>query len=344
MNILITSVGRRSYMIEYFKESVGKNGKIHAANSDLTYALQTADHYLLTPPIYDNSYIGTLINYCKEHNISSIISLFDIDLPILSRNKEAFNEIGVQVIVSDPEIVSICNDKWKTYKFLTENNLKSPRTFISLEAAREAITAGEVVFPVFIKPRWGMGSIGIFEAENEIELDVFYQKTKNIIRNTYLRFEAEGSMEKSVIIQEKIEGKEFGLDIFNDLNGDHLTSVPKQKIAMRAGETDIAKVIVDTKLINFGKKISGYTRHIGNLDLDFFITDDNQYYILELNCRFGGQYPFSHLAGVNFPKAIVALLSGRKVRSSNLKFCKSLGYKDFVIRHLTSRQRETALD
>lgn len=322
-------------MIEYFKEAVGEGGKVHAANSDLTYALQTADHYLLTPPIYDNSYIGTLIDYCKEHKISSIISLFDIDLPVLSCNKEAFAEIGVKVIVSDPEIVNICNDKWKTYKFLTENNLISPSTFISLEAARAAIRVGEVVFPVIIKPRWGMGSIGIFEAENEIELDVFYQKTKNIICKTYLRFESERFIEESVIIQEKINGNEYGLDIFNDLKGDYLTTVPKRKLAMRAGETDIARVIVDSNLADFGKKISGYTRHIGNLDLDFFITDDNQYYILELNCRFGGQYPFAHLAGVNFPKAITSLITGVKPDRGNFKFNETTIHKDIIMRRVS---------
>ena len=29
MNILLTSVGRRSYLVKYFKEAVGQNGEIH---------------------------------------------------------------------------------------------------------------------------------------------------------------------------------------------------------------------------------------------------------------------------------------------------------------------------
>ena len=34
------------------------------------------------------------------------------------------------------------------------------------------------------------------------------------------------------------------------------------------------------------------------------------YYVLELNARFGGGYPFSHLSGVNLPGAIIEWLNG----------------------------------
>ena len=43
--------------------------------------------------------------------------------------------------------------------------------------------------------------------------------------------------------------------------------------------------------------------------MDVFVTED-AVYVLELNARFGGGYPFSHLAGVNLPKAIIKWLSG----------------------------------
>ena len=36
MNILLTSAGRRTYMVEYFKEVLNGNGEVHASNSDYT--------------------------------------------------------------------------------------------------------------------------------------------------------------------------------------------------------------------------------------------------------------------------------------------------------------------
>ena len=97
---------------------------------------------------------------------------------------------------------------------------------------------------------------------------------------------------------------------------------------MRAGETDSAEIIYDTELIKLGKALSDNTNHIGNLDVDLFFVN-NQFYILEMNCRFGGQYPFSHLAGVNFPKAIVQLLLYGKAEANLLEAKQgTIGIKD----------------
>lgn len=58
MNILLTSVGRRTYMVNYFKEALQGKGLVHAANSVETYAMKIADQSVLTPLIYDGNYIA----------------------------------------------------------------------------------------------------------------------------------------------------------------------------------------------------------------------------------------------------------------------------------------------
>jgi hypothetical protein len=97
--------------------------------------------------------------------------------------------------------------------------------------------------------------------------------------------------------------------VLNDLDGNFAGLVPKKKVAMRSGETDSAEVIDHNGLARVGKSLAASLKHIGNLDVDCF-EKDGKVYVLEMNCRFGGQYPFSHLAGVNYPAAIVSWLSG----------------------------------
>lgn len=318
MNILLTSVGRRSYLVQYFKEALNGIGKVHAANSsNLSPAFQFADHAIVTPIIYDKNYIPYLLDYCKHNNIGAIISLFDIDLPILSKNKKYFTEIGTTVVVSDKNVLDICNDKWKTYQFLLQNGFAAPKTYISLPEVLEDIETGKVSYPLMVKPRWGMGSIAIFEAENEQELQVFYEKTKRNILKTYLKYESQTFIEKSVIIQEKLNGQEYGLDVINDLNGKYQTTISKMKYAMRSGETDCAVTVEEHSLKNIGKKLSGCLHHIANLDVDVFIVEEKAY-VLEMNARFGGGYPFSHMAGVNLPLAIVNWLQSLPVEKKLL--------------------------
>lgn len=331
MNILITSTGRRAYMVDYFKEALNGRGKVFAANSEMTYALKIADEYVLTPGIYDTTYVDFLLSYCADNDINAIVSLFDIDLPVLAKNKNLFLEKGVKVIVSDFDFVSVCNDKWKTYKFIINNGFNAPKTFVNLPSVKEALDSCELKFPLIIKPRWGMGSLGIFEADDVEELELFYKKTKSAILKSYLRYESAENIDESIIIQEKIVGEEWGLDVFNDFDGNYLACVPKRKVAMRAGETDIAEVSTDAQLISLGKQISNITNHVGNLDVDFFIRD-GVCYILEFNCRFGGQYPFSHVAGVDFPKAIVSMLYGEAPEEKCFLYESCAGFKDLEVK------------
>lgn len=299
-------------MVQYFREALAGNGKIHAANNVETYALKSADKFVLTPKIYDVGYIDFLINYCIENKINVIIPLFDIDLPVLAQNKERFSDFNIQVIVSDLEFVDICNDKWLTFNYLKENGFNVPVSFLSIDEAVTAIENKFVNYPLIVKPRWGMGSIGIFIADNYEELVVFYNKVNKTISETYLKYEAQNSLENCIVIQERLLGEEYGLDVFNDLNGKILTCIPKKKLAMRAGETDSAIIVENKKLETLGKRISKLSNHIGNLDIDCFKIGD-EFFILEMNCRFGGQYPFAHLAGANFPQVLVDLINGEKI-------------------------------
>jgi carbamoyl-phosphate synthase large subunit len=312
MNLLLTSAGRRTYLVKYFQEALNGEGKVHASNSSFSPALQVADKSVITPLIYDKEYIDFLLKYCKENDIKAIISLFDIDLPVLAKAKKLFEKNGITVVVSNYEVTQICNDKWKTYEFFKKNNILTPKTFLSLEEVSKGLRSKDVSYPLIIKPRWGMGSIGIYTVDNQEELGVLYKKVKREIENSYLKYESRIDIDNAVLIQEKIEGEEYGLDVINDLKGNYVTTFIKKKLEMRSGETDSAVTLGDHQLERIGKQISTNLKHIANLDVDCFRVDE-KIYVLEMNCRLGGGYPFSHLAGVDLPRIIVAWLENEDI-------------------------------
>jgi len=55
------------------------------------------------------------------------------------------------------------------------------------------------------------------------------------------------------------------------------------------------------------------------MDADFFVTENNDIFLLEMNPRFGGGYPFSHEAGANVPAALIAWAIGNKLSPDWLK-------------------------
>jgi len=318
-NVLLTSAGRRNYIVDYFGAVVRPDGgKVFAINSNIdAAALWVADQYSQCPLIYDPGYESFLLDYCVKNDISLVISLFDIELPVLSGLKAKFAENGITVVVADKWFTDMANDKWKTQEFLKQHGFPTVPTFLSAEEFAAAQSRGEVNFPVFVKPRWGMGSLSLFRAFDHDDVDFYLKKARKGIANTYLKYESGADLDQAVLIQPKLPGEEFGLDIINDLNGVYQTTVVKRKVAMRAGETDVAETVNEPILEELGRKLAEISKHPGNMDIDVFF-DGTTPYILELNPRFGGGYPFSHQAGINLPEAIVRWHEGKPVDKTRL--------------------------
>jgi carbamoyl-phosphate synthase large subunit len=291
---------------------------VHVFNSVAdSSAFWQADAAVVSPSANDPRYPVFLEEYCLKHQIRAVLSCMDVDLDILAGLKEKFARLGITVIVADLWVTKMALDKWMTHAFLVKHQLPTVPIYFEPAHAMAAINKGEVQFPLFVKPRWGMGSIALRKAENGEELDFYFRKTKQIIAATYLENVIPAEEEKTVLIQPQLEGQEYGLDVINDLNGHHMVTVVKRKLAMRAGETDRAITVLHPQLEQLGAMISNLTKHPGNLDMDVF-WDGKHAYILECNPRFGGGYPFSHVAGVNLPKAIVSWLQNATVSKEAL--------------------------
>ena len=309
MNLLFTCAGRRTYLLKYFKENLSEDDKIVATDMQLSApALQVADVKLKVPAVYDPEYVNITLRICEEQKIDALFSLNDLELPILAENKAKFEAIGVTVVVSDPKVIDIAFDKYKTAQWVESLGLTAPKTYVRLEDCKKALAAGDIAFPIFMKPRWGSGSIGLESIADMEELDIYYGLLMKKIKKTILATASVG--DEYIMIQEKLTGSEFGLDIMNDLDGKNIGVSVKQKLAMRAGETDKAVTVDLPEVREMGRKIGEALGHIGNLDVDIMQRADGAYCVLELNPRFGGGFPFSYEAGVNFPKALIQMIKG----------------------------------
>lgn len=317
MNILLTSVGRRGYLVDFFKNAFFGKAKIFTSNSELTVAMKKSDGYLVSPLIYDDDYIEKIISFCVLNNIKIVMSLFDIDLLILSKNELLFSENGITLLLAPYNAIQKCNDKWATAQLLRELNIRTPRTYLSQTSVLEDVNNGDIDFPFIIKPRWGMASIGVYVVNNEDELLVLYKKCQNDILKTHLKYESAMTPDYSVIIQEYIDGYEYGIDAVNDLNENFVTCFAKQKIRMRAGETDLGKTVNTFSFHSIAEKLSNYIKHKGILSIDCIECNGNVY-VIELNCRISGHYPVSHLAGFDFPRLLSKWLYNIPVTKSDL--------------------------
>ena len=288
MNILILSAGTRNKIVQYFKKELNGEGRVIATDcSNLAPAIYEADKYYIVPRITDENYINIILDICKKEEIDTLISLIDPELSLIAKNVERFKEIGVKPIISDYDKVEMCFDKYKMYKFLVQNNFRTPKSYISKEAFLTYLKKKEIVFPVFVKPVKGSASININKISNEEELEVIWKQADNLV------------------IQEFMDGQEYGADVYIDMISEEPIAIfTKKKIKMRAGETDKSVSVKDERLFDLIKSFIEKAEFKGIIDIDIFEIN-GEYYISEVNPRFGGGYPHAYECGVNVPKMII---------------------------------------
>lgn len=324
VNVLLTSVGRRNYLVEYFRR-IPSVGRLIAVDSNPTApGLSEADDFEVIPDARSKDYIERLLDVCKLHRVDLLVPLNDLELPSLSAARAQFLGIGTTPVVSSPRVIEIGWDKIKTGSFLTAVGIAYPRTTCSLEAAKNLLDEGAFHFPLVLKPRWGSGSIGVEIVHSLDEMMWAMGLLRAKLERTILWWTSRENLEGAILFQQVAMGREYGLDVINDLAGRHVHTNIREKLGMRAGETDRARIVHDDRLMKLGRTIGEHLSHIGNLDVDVICTEDGPQ-VIDLNPRFGGGYPFAHQAGANLPLALVRWCRGEPVNDE------IVSTKDFAV-------------
>lgn len=310
MNVLLTGAGRRNFLVHYFQAALGPRGRVIACDaSPSAPALLAADEKIIVPAMDHPDYFDALLSICSENSVRLIVSVNDLELGGLARHAPRFQSIGTFPMVATPEIIARCHDKWATFCWLRANHIPTPDTYRTISDAGRAIAGGALKFPVLIKPRWGTSSIGIELAENQRELELAYEWGKIQIRRNILATMNLADPNHAFVVQEHLEGQEYGIDVINNLRCEHVATLGRRKLVMRAGNTDRALSVNESWIDRLGKVIGQGLGHPGCVDCDIMATDQG-HFVLDMNPRIGGGYPFSHMAGANLPATLIAWAEG----------------------------------
>lgn len=293
MNILILSVGTRNKVVQYFRKNLAGKGTVVATDmSALAPAIYEADKHYIVPKMSDPMYLNVILDICKEESITGVLSLIDPELSFLAEHKAEFEALGTVVIGSSYELCEMSLDKFQMYNWLTAHEYRCAKSYMDKERFFADVDAELITYPVFVKPSRGSASISISKVYDRETVELLF------------------AHEDGLMIQEFLDGQEIGADVYIDMISHEVVSIfTKKKLKMRAGETDKAVSFKDEKLFALIKRFVMDAGYNGQIDIDIFDVN-GEYYISEVNPRFGGGYPHAYESGADHMKLIVNNLEG----------------------------------
>lgn len=296
INVLVMSAGSIPgvAVINALKEQDEIAARVVAADMDeLSAGFLLADMSHIVPAASDPTFISNVRRICEQESIEVIFPIIDEELQIFADNFDLFRAIGVRVITNPPDVVRVAKDKLLTSQRCAELSVLTPQT-----VARDQIGLCELPpFPLIVKPRDGRGSVGVYKARDQRELEFFVSYVPN------------------PIVQQFIEGTEYTIDILTDFEGRLLSAVPKERLIVKSGMQTKGRTLNDTTLIEYGASISNKFGLVPRGNIQCIRDGVGKIWLVEINPKFAASLPFTIAAGVNAPQLLLKMHLGQQVDS-----------------------------
>lgn len=307
LQVLILDQGRQALPFMRSLKRAGHHVAI-ACGSKLSpgYFSRYPDRRLLWANYFEDPDIFTeqMFRYVRRHRPDVTISVGDISAGIVARNRQELLKY-TRVAVPELEVFNQAADKAKTMAFCMKEGIPCPKTFFPNEDDLEGVIA-KVPFPVMVKPRRGIGAIGLHRFENPEEL----RRHFNVLQERY----------GELLIQEFIPlegGTQFQAEAFLDAASRMKVCmvIAKPRFLPITGGTSTANVTIHRPDIQESvRKLLTGIGWTGAADVDLILDPrDNVPKILEINPRVTAGIKIGFAAGIDYADLHVRFATGQEI-------------------------------
>ncbi len=259
--------------------------------------------YLLPYPSEGTEAFLERIEYIhSREKLDVIIPNFDAELFTFMKSSERLTGLGIHTFLPTiPQYEERSKSSLPEYGKKYGVNVPRSRPILSHSDILELDKAKEFEYPVMVKGKF---------------YDAYVAYNAEQIRSHFNKISAKWGL--PVIIQEFIRGTEVNVVALGDGNGNTIGAVGMRKQYI----TDKGKAwggitIDDPKMLDLTAKIIRETKWRGGMELELIRTNDNKYYIIEINPRIPAWVYLAVGAGQNLPEALVRLALGESVPPYN---------------------------
>lgn len=225
-----------------------------------------------------------------------VVPLGDATAKFLAQRKNELKSFA-KIAVNDWPVFLYAIDKLNTMRVCQEYGISAPKTLVTDDPVK-CIKAGELKFPVVVKPRTGVGSIGFQIIHSMERLETYLSGYKN--------------ENGPLLVQEYVEqgdNPQYRADLFRDRDGIfRLVMVGKvtRWFPLDGGSGIFAYTIHDDLIAENCKKLLDAIHWNGYANIDLvWDKNTNTAKILEINGRTGATIKLDYVAGANISQLIL---------------------------------------
>ena len=309
IRVLIAGVGGGSFGLEILKALRLSELPYEIIGCDMTkqnLGFVKADKHYVLPPANNYRYLSALKHIFLQEKIDVLFPGSEPDLNTISRNREAFEDLGILVPINKKDTIDLCLNKKDTFNILDQSGITIPKTIAvdSIEAVNDID-----FFPVVIKPYLNSGgSKNTFVAQDHEELSFFCHYILKYGGNPLVQ-EYVGSYENEYTVgvlsgrdQMPISVVGIKRDIMSSLsNKIKVRSLKKEgEVLVISSGISQGRVVIDEELNRQALSIAKALGSEGPINIQCRFVDGTVY-PFEINPRFSGTTYIRALAGVNEP-------------------------------------------
>ena len=290
----MTSIGRRVSLVKTFRETFSDLYIVGGDYLKTAPALEYVDSIYELPYAIDNLYAKHVLEICKKEKIDIVIPLIDTELEVYAKFRMEFLKAGVFLMVSDEKAIKIALDKLETFHFYRDyNTFKTPYTSLLSDYNEVLFNTNKIV----LKPKNGSSGVGIHFVDKEKVIaftELLSLDTAQYIAQEYVDFDTEVTTDVFVVESKVVE------------------LCQRKRLKVRGGEVEQAITIKDKTIMKIVEEMVAPLNFVGVINIQIMIKENN-YYMGEINARFGGGFPLSYYSGANLIEHLNGLIKSKKI-------------------------------
>lgn len=257
-------------------------------------------------------YIENLLEKCREYQITHLIPANEVEIKVISQNLGLFQDAGIKVMINDPDMIEILQDKFATVRMLDKiEGITAPKTYLYNDFIEDGKT-------YIVKLRNSCGSkllkkIKTIDEINELKVDV-----------------------GDIVIQEYIdeELQEYTVGVFSD--GRNISAIIFKR-ELKHGYTSFVELVEDESIHEIAEKIVNYIDLHGYINIQLR-KHEGKNYIFEINARISGSVYFQYMLGHNIVLWWLDLLDGKIGHVYENKYKRAIGIRELTEKFVIMEQ------